>query len=332
MELSSSLIIGTAGQTDCGNYLACTNGGVLQFTTAAPTITINSLNTDLSLGNKVLVENGVLAYRGVSGVILTNNQAATGVGRFDWQGKNTLRLNNSTATNTLAGGYTFADNLGSTNYTRLEMINGATAINGMGVTIDGAHGGSLLLSNAVAGFTGGLTLTNGAVVTCSGATNTILQALIPCSGALNVASNSVLLLTGANTVGSLSGGGLVSNDTLTVTGVLTPGFPGVVGALTVMSNLTIGANATINWKYSATTNDVIHVAGTLTLPAVATVNVTRVSGELPNAGVVFEAGSITGEPGDWVVQGDGVSDIRVIVLGNQVQLVTLNKGTMFTFY
>lgn len=194
MELSSSIIIGTAGQTDYGNHLACTNGGVLQFTTAAPTITINSLNTDLSLGNKVLVENGVLAYRGVSGVILTNNQATAGVGRFDWQGKNTLRLNNATGICANASTtYTIEDSGNARNYVGLELVNGGTGISTGNITI--GNTGSLLVSNTVAAFSGSLTV-NGGISICTDVAN---PTRVNVAGTLSLPATGTVNITGTIT-------------------------------------------------------------------------------------------------------------------------------------
>jgi len=201
MELSSSLIIGTAGQTDCGNHLACTNGGVLQFTTANPIITINTPSTDLSLGNKVLMENGVLAYRGVSGVILTNNQATTGVGRFDWQGKNTLRFNNATGICANASTtYTIEDSGNSKNYVGLELVNGGTGISTGNITI--GNTGSLLVSNTVATFSGSLTV-NGGISICTDVANptrvNVAGTLsLPAAGTVNITgtiTNSLVLFS-----------------------------------------------------------------------------------------------------------------------------------------
>ncbi|MEI6647658.1 MAG: hypothetical protein WCP12_16595 [bacterium] len=201
LELSSSLVIGTAGRTDNGNHLACTNGGVLQFTTAAPTITINSLSNNLSLGNKVLVENGVLTYRGVSGVILTNNQATTGVGSFDWQGKNTLRFNNATGICANASTtYTIEDSGNPRNYVGLELVNGGTGISTGNITI--GNTGSLLVSNTVAAFSGSL-IVNGGIAICTDVANptrvNVAGTLsLPATGTVNVSgtvTNSLVLFS-----------------------------------------------------------------------------------------------------------------------------------------
>ncbi|MEI6644557.1 MAG: hypothetical protein WCP12_00810 [bacterium] len=201
MELSLSLVIGTAGRTDYGNHLACTNSGVLQFTTAAPTITINTPSNDLSLGNKVLVENGVLAYRGVSGVILTNNQATTGVGSFDWQGKNTLRFNNATGICANASTtYTIEDSGNPRNYVGLELVNGGTGISTGNITI--GNTGSLLVSNTVAAFSGSLTV-NGGVSFCTDVANptrvNVAGTLsLPAAGTVNISgtiTNSLVLFS-----------------------------------------------------------------------------------------------------------------------------------------
>jgi hypothetical protein len=193
MELSS-LIIGTTGGTDYGNHLACTNGGVLQFATVAPTITINTPSTDLSLGNKVLMENGVLAYRGVSGVILTNNQATAGVGSFDWQGKNTLRLNNATGICANASTtYTIEDSGNARNYVGLELVNGGTGISTGNITI--GNTGSLLVSNTVATFSGSLAV-NGEVSFCTDVAN---PTRVNVAGTLSLPAAGTVNITGTIT-------------------------------------------------------------------------------------------------------------------------------------
>jgi len=134
-----------------GTSVTATNsGGILQFTNAAPTLTISGT------GAGIIITNGTLAYRGVSAVDLLANAGGAGtVGAFTWQGVNTLRLNNSTSTT--ASAYTFANNLGAKNYAGLELINGTNRLSNA-LTLDGSHGGTLLLSNTTAVVTGGVTL------------------------------------------------------------------------------------------------------------------------------------------------------------------------------
>jgi autotransporter-associated beta strand protein len=272
VDCPATTTLGNISLTGSGNTIT-NNGGILQFTTNTPTIINN--NTDPGT-SRVVVNSGTVSYRLSGGVVnLTNNwtSAGNGIGGTNvaWTGNNALRLNGAIATNTVAAGYTFANNLGSTNYTRLELVNGTNTVKGTGITVDGANGGALVLSNTVASFPCGLTMTNGPALT-------------------------------------------------------------LAGPVTVVSNLTIGANTTINWMYSNTSQDAILVTGTLTLPDSATLNVTRVSGsEWPTNAVVFTAASsLEGSASGWVVTGDCLPGTEAVVQGNQVILMKVSRGTLIS--
>jgi autotransporter-associated beta strand protein len=156
----SSVTMGNATWPGSGNSLMI-DGGILQFTTATSAITNN--NSD-AVASRVIMNNGTLSYRLSSGVVdLTNNWIGGGSGiggtNVAWMGINSLRINNCTATNTLADPYIFCNNRGATNYNGLELF-GTAAIKGQGVVIgdgDPAHGGSLLVSGGTATISGVMT-------------------------------------------------------------------------------------------------------------------------------------------------------------------------------
>jgi hypothetical protein len=158
---NSNIIIGNIAGT--GNVLTVSSGGILQFTTATPAITLAA-----GVGNALVITNGTLSFRGItSGALpnLTNNLAKSGgfsTNNIAWRGKNTFRLDSSSATNSVSGGYVFEDNGKAYNYVGLELVNGATALRGSGVTI-GASSGSALFSNTTA--TVGCTFTNNGTMT-----------------------------------------------------------------------------------------------------------------------------------------------------------------------
>jgi len=152
------------------------------------------------------------------------------------------------------------------------------------------------------------------------------------STVLTLTTGSSLVLNDlGQTVASLQGNGAISNGTLTVTGTLAPGGTGAVGALSV-ANLVVGENAIYDWNYGDSVSDTVTVSGALTLPSVATVNVSRVTGStarLPAAGILFSSGTAIANPGatkTWVVTG-ARADTHVFVQGTHVILVSQN-GTL----
>jgi len=140
---ANTLATGNAG---AGNTIT-NRGGVFQFTSTTITVTTNG-----GIGS-IAINNGTLSFRGIT-VNLTNNWRGSGLTNMAWVGNNTLRLNNATATNTLAGGYTFAI-ANPTNYFQLELINGTTAVTGNGITIGAT--GAMLVSNTTATISGAFT-------------------------------------------------------------------------------------------------------------------------------------------------------------------------------
>lgn len=238
LEVNTSITMGNASST--GNYV--TNfGGILQFTTAVPTITITNYPA-----NALVITNGTVSFRGVNPVNLTNNWVNSGIGTNTviWQGNNTLRLDGSTATNTLGRPYEFNTGFGPTNYVNLELL-GTSFIKGAGVsngvTIGAA--GSMLVSNGTANITGALT--NNGTVTLAGSPATLM--------ATNGFYNNGLL-TGSGTVS-----GIV---TVGSAGILSPGGSNGIGTLTFSTNVVFNGGTNI-LTFTTSTNDQIRVLGTI---------------------------------------------------------------------
>lgn len=209
LEVTTGITLGFA--TSYGNYVT-NSGGVLQFTTATPAIALaGAVN-----GNAIVMDSGTLSYCNASAVVnVTNNWAVTGTGigtnTIKWQGANKLRLDNSLATNSLPTVYTFANNLGPTNYVGLELLNGTTAIRGNGITLDGNNGGSLLFSSTAASVINGVALTGSVPVTVSGSCS--LTGTVSGAGSLIKLGTGTLTLNSTNT---WTGETILSNGTLRI--------------------------------------------------------------------------------------------------------------------
>ncbi|MEI6647472.1 MAG: autotransporter-associated beta strand repeat-containing protein [bacterium] len=202
------------------------------------------------------------------------------------------------------------------------------------------------LSNATlragANFTVGSGLTTMALpgnLTLDSSTNTMtIVGNISGSGNLTKTGTGGLLIYGAKTgTGALTvsagylGGTNVWAGTVTNLAVITAGDTNTVGSLTV-SNLVLAADSTFLWNYDNTNSDVINVTGTLTLPAVATVQVSRVSGKLPSLATLATYNSLAGNSNlqGWKVVGDSVQPRTYVRINNkQVQLVS-PTGTLIS--
>jgi T5SS/PEP-CTERM-associated repeat protein len=209
---STGIILGNAANS--GNYVT-NSGGILQFTAATPTITVNN-----SPQNVIVITNGTVSFRNVALVNLTNNWVNSSIGSSTvaWQGNNTLRLNGTTATNALGYSYQFATNqpMEAKNYVNLEML-GTSAIKGGGVTI--GAGGSMLVSNGTVNISGIVTnsgtlrFVNSAVtfesnvVLQAGCINAVVstnQLPMTVQGVLTVNGGTVNLPTGFGTTDSFT--------------------------------------------------------------------------------------------------------------------------------
>jgi fibronectin-binding autotransporter adhesin len=139
---------------------------------------------------------------------------------------------------------------------------------------------------------------------------------------------------------TLGGTGVVnlaaSGSTCTVqrAGALSPGTHRTgsrVGTLRVNGPVSLAEGARFKWDCQDGAGDLLNVNGRLSLPAVATVVVSRISGELPESATLMTANSLAGPgAGDvsgWVVQ--GVRGVRLQVADNAVILERFQPGTLF---
>ena len=153
---------------------------------------------------------------------------------------------------------------------------------------------------------------------------------------------STWLLTGNNTFsggmtvsGGILGGTGSLGGTVTNQAIITAADTNSIGMLTV-ANLVMAENSTYVWNYNGSTQDLINVTGTLTLPTVATVNVSQVSGTMPKPAVLFTfvtgagAAASNGTLVGWVING-ARPGTRVRVLNGQVIMDT-PKGTLISIF
>jgi T5SS/PEP-CTERM-associated repeat protein len=237
LEINTGITVGKSAEATSASNSVTVSGGVLQFTNAAPTISV--YNTGGS-GNSITLTNATLAFRGIqAGAMpnLTNNLAASGsisTNSITYQGNNTYRLDNSFASNSVAAGYTFATGV-AYNFAGLELINSTTAIRNKGVTIGAT--GSLLVSNTTAtiegAFTnnGTLTITNSTLTLASGAT---------------VGSGSTLNMMGTNSTINVTGNLMLpATATVNMQGLTGP-LPNPFVLFTV-SGGSISAPGGVNW-------------------------------------------------------------------------------------
>ena len=242
LNVGSSLYLNVAA----GNTLSATSGGLLEFTSAAPTMSF------FTRGSVVSINGGGLSYKNATEVDMSANQApaANTVGAFTWQGNNAFRLNGSTETG--AGAYTFANNLGATNYTALQLY-GTCSIS-RAVTFDGDNGGSLLLNGATATVGGGVTLTGAVTFTAKGAASS-LTGVIGGSGTLLKAGSGTLTLASLNTY---TGATIVSNGVLRLTNP---------AALATNTSVYLSDGATLDLAFTGTNQVAALYTNGIPLPA-----------------------------------------------------------------
>lgn len=157
------------------------SGGILQFTTASPALTIRA-------GGRFVVTNGTVSFRAITTADVLCNQAGNPLdyaSKVIWEGAtNAFRLN--TSTNVANQPYTFTSTMGATNFARLELFNGSK-YNG-NVTI--GSGGALAVAGNVSSITGTLALASSASLSVTvGSTNDYLSV----TGAVNLGSATLTL-------------------------------------------------------------------------------------------------------------------------------------------
>ncbi len=163
---------------------------------------------------KVFIDGGVISYKGATAARMDESTAGE-ASFFTYAGNNAMRLNNSASTDT--GSYVLANNLGTKNYVRLEMINGTTSV-ARAITIDGDHGGSMLFDATNAMVANGITLSGASTFTATGAASN-LTGVISGGGSFVKENTGTLALLSAETyLGSttINGGTLqLGNNTAT---------------------------------------------------------------------------------------------------------------------
>jgi autotransporter-associated beta strand protein len=196
---------------------------------------------------------------------------------------------------------------------------------------------AVLTLNADAGSTGFSGLLSGRIGLVKTGTGT--QTLSGMSGFSQgtIISNGTLLVNGGITgavmvAGGILGGTGVVAGTVTNRATLAAAGTNAIGVLTV-TNLVMAENATVAWDFNASTQDLIRVTGALTLPTVATVNVSRVSsGIQPTRAALFTFGSgpTPGKLNGWIItgaRGGTYAEVR----GNDVVL-KYPTGTMISLF
>lgn len=152
------------------------------------------------------------------------------------------------------------------------------------------------------------------------------QTLTACDAAgLGSSCGHITVSNGA----TLGGTGMIvmatgKTNTILAGGTIAPGSitaGAEVGTLTFTNGtFVLSTNALYAWQYKDGVGDKVRVYGTLALPAVATVNVSQVSGALPATPTLFTATTLTGasDLSGWVV--NGLPTYSAKVQGNDVIL------------
>lgn len=165
-ELSGATVgfNGTSAPTN-GWGVVTNRGGTFRFTTASPSITINTNNAG-GAANIIVVTNATVEFSGV-----TNAAIAGEITKFTYQGANTLALNS--ATNAVLGSYTISS---GSSFSRLDLRGSGSLFQATNLSI--GVGGSLVGAGGIQGL----------VVSNAG---TIAPGHSP--GTLNFSSNLTLL-------------------------------------------------------------------------------------------------------------------------------------------
>ncbi len=230
--LSTTGIDGTGNTTNGWGHIF--NNGTLQFYDP-----FNGGSSFVNAGNwssgarwsLVKMEGAVLAYKNIGANVNMEESKTTAnrpdgnwaVGNFTWAGNNALRLDNSGTLASDTSSYTLASNLGSNNYTRLEMINGTTSVV-RAITVDGDNSGSMLFDGTAATIANGVTLTGSAATLTATGTDSTLTGVVSGTALVKSGAGKLTLLTAPTYTGdtTISEGTLAlananaSNETSTV--------------------------------------------------------------------------------------------------------------------
>jgi T5SS/PEP-CTERM-associated repeat protein len=171
----NGLVVDQLPAGPCGNNTITNKGGVYQFTYVSPVITPVPANSSY-----IYLTDGTISFRGVTTVNVKGNWSGT-LTNISFSGKNAFRLNCATNATSPDQSYTFADNLGPTNYARLELYNGSL-YRGGSVTI--GSGGTLALSGTPSAITNLTIASGGALETTFSGTNSLSQLVATGSVAL----------------------------------------------------------------------------------------------------------------------------------------------------
>ncbi|MEI6673833.1 MAG: choice-of-anchor D domain-containing protein [Verrucomicrobiota bacterium] len=356
-------VFGCSGFNDynaeSGGVLRAFNGGALETNgdAGADPVTWNAIHP-----GRIFIDGGVLSYKNATGVNMGDSLGTGTVSQFTFTtttGGNAMRLNNSTATD--IGGYTLSSNLGPKNYTRLEMINGTTAV-ARAITADGDWDGAIAFDGTTATITNGVTLLGSATFTATGTTPSTLTGVVGGGGSLVKAGSGKLTLNSAPTYSgdtTVNAGTLAlavansNNETSVITLAAGAKLELAEGVADTVNKLYFGPDLQVSGSWGSSTsgatnkNDTYFAGkGTLTVTTGAVVPVIGVEqpsgtplstgGSVP-FGDVVKGGTKTltftlKETGDAV----GLTGIVVSVSGSSDYTVsgaptTLDMGTSTTF-
>ena len=328
--------------------------GTLTLTNnAALTVRNNGLNVGQGLNVNYLaavnISSGILSNNGALFIArIPNTAALTGTGTINLSGgsfvqrgvttvgearNGTINVSGSglfVTTNTVFVGGTTAPTLNS-NVTASAKIN---LTGGQFLATNSVNSATLYVGSAVTGtvaLAGGSLTVDRLVVT-----NAASSIFTFGSGALTTKataiSNGVAFAVGngssAATLSLLTGShsfadGLVINTNA----VFAIGGTNAIGAVAVTGNVTLQAGAVLDFDFNSGTNDWTQIAGTLTLPASATLRVRTLDGSFRSTVTVLQATAITGNASAWSPVMVNGWKYRAAVSGNQLQLQRAKIGT-----
>ena len=156
--------------------------------------------------------------------------------------------------------------------------------------------------------------------------------LLPTGTAVTVASGAKLDLGGgAQSLAGLSGSGLVTNGTLTVTGTISPGGVNTIGTLTLATDAVLNGTLLVDTSLGGS-NDLLRVQGTLNLTG-ATLQIQDTDALDPKTNYVLATCVPGGLTGRFVSTNLGGLR-RHIVYSNATGQVRLevSRGTLIQFY